>query len=74
MSVPKVRNDLLLHRLFDLLNLLQPVHALINLAGIGSDVLGTRTLLNLQQQQIGFLSRHNEGQGKPGVIGMPLSA
>jgi hypothetical protein len=63
-----MRCDLLLHGLLDLINALQPVHALIHLPWIGSDVLRTRTLLALQEDEFGLLSSHSKGKGKPDII------
>jgi hypothetical protein len=37
----KVSQDLLLHRVFDLVDLFQPIDVLINLAGIASNVART---------------------------------
>src|SRR3712207_3485515 len=70
-STPKVCCDLLLDRLFDLVDLLQPVHVLIHLPWIGSVVLQPRTLLTLEQQEIGILSGHNEGKSKADLIWVP---
>jgi hypothetical protein len=56
----KVGADLLLHDMFDLVDLLQPIDVLINLAGIGSDVARTRTFVTLHKDQIRVLADHCE--------------
>ena len=56
----KVGQDLLLHRVFDLVDLLQPIDVLINLAGIGSDVARTRTFVTLHKDQIRILADDGE--------------
>ncbi len=68
---PQVRSDLVLHRLLDRVDLFQPIDVLINLLGTSPDVSGTGPLLILQQQEIGILSCHDEGEGEPNIIGVP---
>jgi hypothetical protein len=57
-----VSEDLLLHSVFDLVDLLQPVDVLINLAGIGSDVARTGTFVTLHKDQIRVLADYREGE------------
>jgi hypothetical protein len=66
-----VSADLLLHGLLDVLDPLQIVHALIDLAWVGADVWRTCSFLRLQQQEISILSRHDEGEGEPDIIRVP---
>ena len=48
-SALKTGDDLLLYSLFEFVNLLKPVHLLIDLPRIGSDIPRTRRLLTLQE-------------------------
>ncbi len=59
----KVGEDFLLHSMFDLVDLLQPMDVLINLAGIGSHVARTRTFVALHKDQIRILPDHRECEG-----------
>jgi hypothetical protein len=52
----KVGVDLLLHNSFDLIDLLQPIDVLINLAGIASNVARTWALVTLHKDQIRILA------------------
>ena len=63
--------DLLLNRLLDAVDLLHTIHVLIDRPWIGPGILGARLLPSLQQQEIGTLARHDKGEGKLTIIGMP---
>ena len=58
----KVGQDLLLHGMFDLVDLLQPIDMLINLARISSDIARTRTFVTLHKDQIRILADDGEGE------------
>jgi hypothetical protein len=70
LSAPQVGADLLLDGPSDLVDLLQSVDTLINLPWISHDVLRAGMLLSLHQEEVGIISRHHKGDGKPAIVGM----